>query len=413
MRTQFRRIALATAIAGLAAVPAACADDAQDAPAAAAADSKVVSLTTETFKDFIGEHELVLAEFYAPWCGHCKALAPEYELAAEQLAEKDIPVVKVDCTQEMDLCREQGVQGYPTLKVIRGETDKPYRGPRKAASLTSFMIRQSLPAVSPITTAEGLEEFKALDAITVVGYIAADDKASLDVFTKIAEELRDTYPFAVTAEAALVEAETDGAKLPAIALYKDFDEKKAVFTVAADAKFDNETILTFIRNAATPLVGEMSQNTYVNYMTAGIPLGFVFAETEEERTELADALRPVAKQFKGKINIATIDAKLFGMHADTLNLEQKFPAFAIQDIAGNKKYPFDQSKAITEKDIAAFIGDVVAGKVEPSIKSEPIPESQDGPVTILVAHNYQELVMDDEKDVLVEFYAPWCGHCKA
>jgi len=125
-------------------------------------------------------------------------------------------------------------------------------------------------------------------------------------------------------------------------------------------------------------------------------------------------LKPVAEKYKGKINIATIDAKAFGAHAGNLNLEtDKFPAFAIQEIEKNQKFPYPQDKKLNAKDIGKFAQDFVDGKVEPSIKSEPVPEKNDGPVTVIVAHNYKEIIMDETKDVLVEFYAPWCGHCKA
>ena len=147
---------------------------------------------------------------------------------------------------------------------------------------------------------------------------------------------------------------------------------------------------------------------------AGIPLAYIFAETPEERKELADTLKPLAEKHKGVINFATIDAKAFGAHAGNLNLEvNKWPAFAIQETVKNQKFPFDQTKKLTEKDVGAFVQDFVDGKIEPSIKSEPIPESQEGPVVVVVAHNYADNVMDDEKDVLIEYYAPWCGHCKA
>ena len=125
-------------------------------------------------------------------------------------------------------------------------------------------------------------------------------------------------------------------------------------------------------------------------------------------------MKPLAEKHKGVLNFATIDAKSFGAHAGNLNLEaDKFPAFAIQDTAKNAKFPFDQSKKLTEKEVGSFVQSFVDGKIEPSVKSEPIPEKQDGPVQVVVAHNYKDIVMNDEKDVLVEFYAPWCGHCKA
>lgn len=118
--------------------------------AAADSESNVHSLKTDTFKDFIKEHDLVLAEFFAPWCGHCKALAPEYEIAATELKEKSIPLVKVDCTEEGALCEEYGVEGYPTLKVFRGlDSVKPYGGARKSEAYDSFTFSPAASLLIP------------------------------------------------------------------------------------------------------------------------------------------------------------------------------------------------------------------------------------------------------------------------
>ncbi|MCJ1437934.1 protein disulfide-isomerase precursor [Xylographa pallens] len=377
--------------------------------AAVASASDVHDLKKDTFGDFIKSHDLVLAEFFAPWCGHCKALAPEYEEAATTLKEKDIPLVKVDCTEEADLCKSYDVEGYPTVKVFRGPDNvAPYNGPRKAPAIISYMTKQSLPAVSTLTT-ETLEEFKTADKVVVVAYFAADDKASNTTFAEVAASLRDDYLFGAINDATLAKAA--GVKQPAIVLYKTFDEGQNKF----EEKFDKEAITTFTKTAATPLVGEIGPETYGDYMAAGIPLAYIFAETPEERDALALEFKPIAEKHKGKVNFATIDAKAYGAHAGNLNLAaDKFPAFAIQEIGKNQKFPFlPQDQKLTEKLISKFVQDFVDGKVQPSVKSEPIPEKQDGPVAVIVAHNYNDIVMDETKDVLVEFYAPWCGHCKS
>lgn len=116
--------------------------------------------------------------------------------------------------------------------------------------------------------------------------------------------------------------------------------------------------------------------------------------------------------------MATIDAGAFGQHAQNLNLEVgAWPAFAIQDTVKNLKFPMPgaaSGQALDVSAVSAFVESFIAGSVAPSVKSEPIPTEQaSGAAHVVVAHSYADVVMDPSRDVLLEFYAPWCGHCKS
>ncbi len=71
-----------------------------------------------------------------------------------------------------------------------------------------------------------------------------------------------------------------------------------------------------------------------------------------------------------------------------------------------KQYPFDDSQEFNEANVEALVKGVADGSIKPHFKSEPIPEKNDDPVVVVVGHTFNDLVLNNDKDVFVEFYAP-------
>lgn len=108
-------------------------------------DVYTIQYTTENFAEELPKRNHFVM-FYAPWCGHCRRLAPTWEQLAEMLNEDDgnVRIAKVDCTQDKQICSDQDVTGYPTLKFFKkGNSEgEKFRGTRDLPTLTSFINEQ-------------------------------------------------------------------------------------------------------------------------------------------------------------------------------------------------------------------------------------------------------------------------------
>ncbi|KAI9768231.1 MAG: hypothetical protein M1840_005061 [Geoglossum simile] len=112
------------------------------------AASVVLDLIPDNFdKVVLKSGKPALVEFYAPWCGHCKNLAPIYEELAQNFhfAEDRLVIGKVDADDHKSLGKRFGVQGFPTLKWFDGKSDKPteYNGGRDLESLVNFVTEKT------------------------------------------------------------------------------------------------------------------------------------------------------------------------------------------------------------------------------------------------------------------------------
>jgi protein disulfide-isomerase A6 len=104
--------------------------------------SGVVNLTAKTFNSVVSEPDTVtLVEFYAPWCGHCKALTPKWINAASRL-QGVVTVAAIDCDEQQNksIASKYGIKGFPTIKVFKGSSKAPqdYQGAREADAIVSF-----------------------------------------------------------------------------------------------------------------------------------------------------------------------------------------------------------------------------------------------------------------------------------
>lgn len=255
-------------------------------------------------------------------------------------------------------------------------------------------------------TAASFEEFTKADKLVVMAFVSSTQEAPAAEFSATANKYRDDYLFGLTTDKDAIAAA--GVAPPAVVLYRAFDEPVTAYPYpVASAKVKD--LEEWIKDLAIPVIDEVTTENYQVYASSGKPLAYLFVDpTDPQLAAHVAALRPVAAKHKDRVNFVHIDAIKFGDHAKALNLnEAKWPSFVLQDLAKQLKYPYDQSSAVTPEAIDEMVVQFLDGTLQPQLKSQAVPETQDGPVFNLVSKQFDQVVFDDEKDVFVEFYASW------
>ncbi|PVD19713.1 hypothetical protein C0Q70_20204 [Pomacea canaliculata] len=380
--------------------------------------SDVLEFTDSNFERKVNEHDLVLVEFYAPWCGHCKKLAPEYEKAATKLKNSDPPVslAKVDCTAETSTCSKFGVSGYPTLKVFRGgEVSKDYDGPRESDGIVKYMQKLSGPSSKEIGEVSEVEAFIARDGGSVIGFFEKADSNIAKAFQKVADSVEDLRFAHTTSESVLENFKyKDNIVLfrPKV-MENKFEETRVVYsgdgTTGNIKKFLEEESFGLCAQRDANNAGKFKKPTFIAFYEVD------YVKNPKGTNYWRNRIMKVAKKLRDeglKAYFAISNKDEMRQELEECGVAQKSgdkPVVCAYDEKGRK---FNLQEEFTLESFEEFVRNALDGKLEPYLKSEPIPESNDEPVKVVVAKNFDEIVNNDDKDVLIEFYAPWCGHCK-
>jgi protein disulfide-isomerase A1 len=373
----------------------------------------VMVLTDANWENAIKDNEFILVEFYAPWCGHCKALAPEFAKAAATLKEdkSGIKLGKVDATVETKLGDKFEVRGYPTLKYFKNGKSIEYTGGRDAAGIVSWLKKKSGPVAKQLESVEDAKTFQDSANVVVVGFFEDQEGKDAKVFLEAAGDLDDML-FAITSDKKVrkeYKMDKDG-----FILLKKFDEGRNDY----DGEYDAKKLKSWVQSNALPLVSEFTQETAGKLFGGEIRFHHLLfiGKKSDDFTKIHEAFQEAAKEFRGKILFVFINADV----EENLRIMEFFglkkedaPATRIIHLTDDMiKYKPD-FKDLTAKNMAKFTQDFLDKKLKPHLLSEDIPEDWDKqPVKVLVSKNFNQVAKDPKKNVLVEFYAPWCGHCK-
>ncbi|OBS74383.1 hypothetical protein A6R68_15089 [Neotoma lepida] len=381
------------------------------------------------------EHPALMVEFYAPWCGHCKALAPEYSKAAALLAAESaaVTLAKVDGPAEPELTKEFGVVGYPTLKFFQnGNRTNPeeYVGPKKAEDIAEWLRRRVGPSATRLEDEESVQALIDKQDVVAIGFFQDLQEEDVATFLALARDALD-ITFGFTDQPQLFQK--FGLTKDTVVLFKKFDEGRADFPVDKDTGLDLGDLSRFLITHSMHLVTEfnsqartlgpvevisfLSLQTSPKIFAAKIlnHLLLFVNQTLAQHRELLTAFREAAPPFRGQVLFVMVDVaadndhvlKYFGLK------DEEAPTLRLINVETTKKYAPTDVVPITAASVAAFCQAVLHGEVKPYLLSQEIPPDWDQqPVKTLVGKNFEQVAFDETKNVFVKFYAPWCSHCK-
>ncbi|XP_054621670.1 protein disulfide-isomerase A4 [Dunckerocampus dactyliophorus] len=377
-------------------------------------------LTKDNFDETVNNADIILVEFYAPWCGHCKRLAPEYEKAAQELSQRSppIPLAKVDATVENDIASRFDVSGYPTLKIFRKGKMFDYNGPREKFGIVDYMSEQAGPPSKQVQAVKQVQELlKDGDDAVIVGVFSSEDTA-YETYIEACNSLREDFTFRHTFSsevAKLLKASPGQVVISQPEKFRSKYEPTSRTLTVKDSTSVSD-VQEFFKKHVIPLVGHRKPSNdakrYTKRPLVVVYYGVDFSFDYRKATQFwRSKVLEVAQDFP-EYTFAIADEEDYAEELKGLGLSESGEEVNVGVLSeGGKKFAMEPEEFDADV-LRDFVTAFKKGKLKPIIKSQPVPKNNKGPVKVVVGKTFEEIVMDTEKDVLIEFYAPWCGHCK-
>ena len=261
-------------------------------------EGRSVPLTAESFQTEITfTQDPWFIKFYAPWCHHCQALAPNWEQLAKEMKGK-LNVGEVNCDQQKRLCKDVGLRGYPTMIFFRGPERAEYEGLRGLGDLIQY-ANKAIDLASGVQDVD-FDSFKALEEKEEVIFLYLYDHATTSEDLLALERL----PLNLIGRAKLVKSRDpklyDRFKVTTWPRLLVAREGRPTYYTPLDPRSMRDTgmVLGWMKSVWLPLVPELTASNAREVMDGKIVvLGILNREDQESYNSAIREMKSAANEW--------------------------------------------------------------------------------------------------------------------
>lgn len=374
--------------------------------------STINEMNDGNHESIISNYDYVLVYFYVPWCNPCHRVTQEFEKASLRIKSLDqsITLVKVNAAENSLLKQKFNIIEYPTFKFFAVGVELPYKGGDTEDEIFKWMRFRAYSSTKQLNSLQELEELQSNNEVLIV-YIGQKDE-SFKIFDKITK----TYDHLNFAHYFL-DPEREDNKLNEVVVIKN--EFKALYK---PEKFSFIELRAFIERNQKGIILPLDKYHAYKIFNENKPgLVLLLDDSPKSDQALANLKTVLSENLETKSEFIAYFGnydqeysrtfmKLFDINKEDL------PQIRIVSPRKNSKnvdkFEPPNLALLTSGYISLFCELFQAGSLKKLLKSQPIPLNNNNKVKELVGKNFESIVYDDKKDVLVNFYARWCHHCQ-
>ena len=373
-------------------------------------DQGIPILPVNESEEFFQKNQVVFVKFVAAVCKDCSDLHLEYKKLIHQMGpENDIPIVKIDCTEEEAFCRRNRIFKYPSIKMYKNQFSVDYWGKRTAEEMKTWIDQRKDTYIDRLDTIVELEVFNK-QRIAVLYMLPEGDLEALNIFMNVAHQYIDVK-FAYTYSQVIIDRFSFKSNY-SLVFFRQFDEP--IRSLVSSSMIPQKRIAAFINHLKYPKILEYSKEV-ADKLFRERKGSFLLFYKDKRIKEIED-FKKLAIEKHGRalyftlVNVDTEEGekmlKLMGVK------DSRFPTIRIfkADPKGHNKYMVED---MSYEGLKRTFDDYVHEKLTRYFISSPVPKDNTKLLRTVVGSNFERMVAKSSKFTLVLAYSPDCFSCLA